>query len=80
MIVPPWASYQLRKIAGCACVGNAGNIYPATASKWPRHASRQVRDARAVMQAEIANWRFPLKSVAGKTFPAHAQPTILRIW
>ena len=30
----------------------------------------------------IANWRFPLKSVAGKTFaalPVHAQPTILRI-
>ena len=23
-----WASYQLRKIAGCACAGNAGNVYP----------------------------------------------------
>ena len=21
----PWASYQIRKIAGCACAGNAGN-------------------------------------------------------
>ena len=33
--------------------------------------------------AGIANWWFPLKLVAGKTFPAfpaHAQPTILRIW
>ena len=31
----------------------------------------------------IAYWRFRLKSVAGKTFPAspaHAQPAILRIW
>ena len=23
-----WASYQIRKIAGCACAGNAGNVYP----------------------------------------------------
>ena len=25
---PPWASYQIRKIAGCACTGNAGNVFP----------------------------------------------------
>ena len=24
----PWASYQIRKIAGCACTGNAGNVFP----------------------------------------------------
>ena len=24
-----WASYQIRKIAGCACVGNVGNFSPA---------------------------------------------------
>ena len=23
-----WASYQIRKIAGCACAGNAGNDFP----------------------------------------------------
>ena len=23
-----WASYQLRKIAGCACARNAGNVFP----------------------------------------------------
>ena len=23
-----WASYQIRKIARCACVGNAGNVFP----------------------------------------------------
>ena len=23
-----WASYQIRKIAGCACTGNAGNVSP----------------------------------------------------
>ena len=31
-LVPPrsgtWASYQIRKIAGCACAGNAGNVFP----------------------------------------------------
>ena len=24
----PWASYQIWKIAGCACAGNAGNVSP----------------------------------------------------
>ena len=23
-----WASYQIRKIAGCTCAGNAGNVFP----------------------------------------------------
>ena len=23
-----WASYQIHKIAGCACAGNAGNVFP----------------------------------------------------
>ena len=23
-----WASYQIRKIAGCACAGNAGSVFP----------------------------------------------------
>ena len=76
-----WTSCQIRKIAGCACAGNAGNVFPASASKRSRHAS--LLDARAVMHAGVANWRFPLKSVAGKTFPAfpaHAQHAILRIW
>ena len=26
----PWASYQIRKIAGYACAGNTGNVFPAT--------------------------------------------------
>ena len=79
----PWASYQIRKITGCACCGNAGNVFPVTAGQRSRHASRHVCDARAVMHAGIANYQFPLQPVAGKTFPAspvHAQPAILRIW
>ena len=27
----PWASCQICKIAGCACAGNAGNVFPALA-------------------------------------------------
>ena len=60
-LVRPWSSYQIRKIAGCACAGNVfpasdfkGNSYLAT-----QHASRHVRHARTVMHVGIANprWR-----------------------
>ena len=27
-ILDPWASCQIRKTAGCACAGNAGNVFP----------------------------------------------------
>ena len=40
---------------GCACAGNAGNVFPVTAGKRSRHASRHVCHARAVMHAGIAN-------------------------
>ena len=59
-----WASYQIRKIADCACAGNAGDVFPATDFKGncglaSRHASRHVCHARAVMHDGIANprWR-----------------------
>ena len=29
-----WTSYQIRKIVGCACAGNAGNLFPATDFNW----------------------------------------------
>ena len=28
--IVPWACYQIRKIAGCACAENARNLHPAT--------------------------------------------------
>ena len=31
-----WASYQIRKMAGCACAGNAWNVFPATNFKGKR--------------------------------------------
>ena len=54
---------------GCACAGNAGNVFPVTAGKRSRHASRHVRHARAVKHAGIANKRFALKSAAGENVP-----------
>ena len=56
----------MRNIASCAFAGNAGNVFPATAVERFRHASRHVRHARAVMHTGIANYRFPMKSLAGK--------------
>ena len=29
-----WASCQIRKIAGCACAGNAGNVFPRQRLQW----------------------------------------------
>ena len=54
---------------GCACAGNAGNVFPVTAGKQSRHASRHVRHAGAVMHTGIANLRYPLKSAAGENVP-----------
>ena len=46
----PWASFQIRKIAGCACAGNAGNVSPghrrlAIPTCITARASRTCRDA-----------------------------------
>ena len=49
------ASCHIRKIVGCACAENVGNVFPTTMGTRSRHASRHVRDARAVMHAGVAN-------------------------
>ena len=36
LVMVAWASYQMRKIAGCAWAGNAGNVFPATDLKGNR--------------------------------------------
>ena len=43
--ITSWASCQIRKIAGCACGGNAGNVFPPTTGLQSRHASRHVCDS-----------------------------------
>ena len=49
------ASYQIRKLAGCACAGNAGSVFPATDFSWlaipaciTARASRTCRDGKNV--------------------------------
>ena len=78
-----WASYQIRKIAGCACSGNAGNVLPrrrllrrpllAIPACITARASRTCRDA----------CRFRSPALAGKNvpgIPGACAPAILRIW
>ena len=57
-----WASYQIRKIAGCACARNAGNVFPATdfkGNRWLAIPTWYVRHARSLMHVWIAipRWR-----------------------
>ena len=33
--ITPWTSYKIRKIAGCACARNAGNVFPTTSESDP---------------------------------------------
>ena len=61
---------KICKITGCACAGNARNVFPATEGKRSQHASRHVRDTCAIMHAGMTNQWLPLKSMAGETFPA----------
>ena len=53
-------SYQICKIAGCACAGNAGNVFPHHRfQRKPLVSDPGMRHARAVMHVGIAypRWR-----------------------
>ena len=68
-ILLAWASCQVRKIASCACAGNPETFSPPQRVSDPDiHHGTCV--TRAVIYAGIAYQRFPLKSMAEKTFPA----------
>ena len=71
-----WASYQIRKIAGCACAGMPGTFFTSTEFK----AILAYITARASRTRRCACRD---SAVAGKTFPGflvHAQSLILLIW
>ena len=68
--IHPYTRY--KKMAGCACAGNAGTFSPPPFSKETaryrsRHASRHVRDARAVMHVGIVDprWRGNVPGIPG---------------
>ena len=68
---------------GCACAGNAGNVFPVTAGKRSRHASRHVLTHVPWCMPGSLTSSFLWNRRRGETFPAfpaHAHPAILRIW
>ena len=73
----PWASCQICKIADCACAGNARNVIDPDI-----HHGTCVTHVPWCMPWSLNRDFFWIRW-RGKTFPAfpaHAQPTILRIW
>ena len=79
----PWASYQIRQIAGCACAGNAGNVFPRR--RFPRkplvsdpgmHHGTCVTHVPWCMSGSLTC--DDGENVPG--IPGACAPTILRIW
>ena len=53
LLSPTWASYQIRKIAGCACAGNAGNVGIANPRRGERSKqSRRMRNSQFGVSGE----------------------------
>ena len=78
-----WASYQIRKIAGCACAGNAGNISPrrrfqreALVSNPGMHHGTCVTHVPWCMSGSLT--RSDGENVPG--IPSACATAILRIW
>ena len=75
---------QIRKIAGCACAGNAGNVFPATDFKGNQPLVSDTGMHHGTCATHVP-WcmSVSLTVVVGKTFTAfqaHAQPAFLRVW
>ena len=78
-----WASYQIRKIAGCACAENAGNVFPRgrlhrkpLASDPGMHHGTCVTHVPWCMSGSLT--RGGGENVPG--IPGACAPAILRIW
>ena len=56
-IYEPWASYQIRKIAGCACAGNAGNVFPDAEFKGKRDLAIPACMCRDACRDCLPRWR-----------------------
>ena len=79
----PWASYQIRKIASCACAGNAGNDSPRgrlqrkpVVSDTGMHHGTCVTHVPWCMSGSLT--RGGGENVPG--IPGACAPAILRIW
>ena len=81
---PSWASYQIRKIVGCECAGNAGRVSPVTVFK--RKTLVNDPGMHHGMCITHVPWCMSGSLICGggeivPGIPAvHTQPAILRIW
>ena len=79
----PWASYQIRRIAGCACAGNAGNVFSCHRfQRKPLVSDPGMHHGTCVTHVP---WCMPgsLTCGDGKNvpgIPGACAPAILRIW
>ena len=80
IITHPWASYQIPRIAGCACAGNAGNVFPR------RRFQRKLLVSDPGMHHGTCVTHVPwcmsgsLTCGDGENVPGACAPEILRIW
>ena len=80
-ITNPWVSYQIRKIAGCACAGNAGKVFP---HRWlprkPLVSDPGMHHGTCVLHVP---WCMSGPLTRGENvpgIPGACLPTVLRIW
>ena len=78
-----WASNQIRKIAGCACTGNAGNVFPRhRLQRKPLGSYPGMHHGTCVTHVP---WRMSWSRTRGgglnvPGIPGACAPTIYRIW
>ena len=79
----PWASYQIRKIAGCACARNAGKVFPRRRfQRKPLVSDPGMHHGTCVTHVPWCMSR-SLTCVDGENVPGIPRacaPAILRIW
>ena len=83
VIMTLWASYQIRKIVGCACAGSAGNVFPRRrfqrkplVSDPEMHHGTCVTHVPWCMSGSLT--RGDGENIPG--IPGACAPAILRIW
>ena len=78
-----WVSYQIRKIADCACAGNAGNVFPRRRfQRKPLVSDPGMHHGTCVTHVP---WCMSRSLTCGDGenvpgIPGACAPTILRIW
>ena len=82
-IILAWVSYQIRKIADCACAGNAGNVFPRRRfQRKPLVSDPGMHHGTCVTHVP---WCMSRSLTCGDGenvpgIPGACAPTILRIW